>query len=82
MCITATVHLLKEEGDGGEDIGKKCDITKFKYQVKDSFAFMNSSHATLASILKKRDLISVYDFVKNYCLKRQYQSPYCYPEPP
>ena len=34
--LTAKVHLLKEEDDGGEDIGKKYDITKLNYQFNDS----------------------------------------------
>ena len=63
--LTAKVHLLKEEDDGGEDIGKKYDITKLNYQFKDSFAFMSSSLATFASNLEKRDLVSVYKFVQN-----------------
>ena len=48
---TAKVHLLKED-DGGEEIGKKYNITQVKYQFKDSFAFMSSSLATLASNLE------------------------------
>ena len=66
--ITAKVHLLIEEDNGGEEIdGKKpFDISKLNYRFKDSFAFMNSSLATLASNLEKEDLISIYDFVKNY----------------
>ena len=79
---TAKVHLLKEEDDGGEDIGKKFDITKFKYQVKESFAFMSSSLTTLASNLEKKDLVSVSEFVKTYFLKKRYPGHKCYPEPP
>ena len=60
--ITVKVHLLKEEDDGGETIGKKLDITKITYQFKDSFAFLKSSLTTLASNLEKKDLVSVYDF--------------------
>ena len=80
--ITAKVHLPKEEDDGSEVLGKKYDITKLKYQVKDSFAFMSSSLATLASNLEKKDLVSVYEFVKNYFLKKRYPGHNCYPEPP
>ena len=69
--ITAKVHLLKEEDDGGESLGKKYDVTKLNYQFKDSFAFMNSSLAILASNLEKKDLVSVYDFVKKYFLKKK-----------
>ena len=32
--ITAKVHVLKEEDDGGEDIGKKFDITNLNYQLQ------------------------------------------------
>ena len=80
--ITAKVYVLKEEDDGGEDVGKKFDISKFNYQVKDSFAFMSTSLATLASNLEKKDLVSVSEFVKNYFLKKRYPGHKCYPEPP
>ena len=80
--ITAKVHLLKEEDDGGEDVGKKFDITKLSYQFKDSFAFMSTSLATLASNLEKKDLVSVSEFVKNYFLKKRYPGHKYYPEPP
>ena len=80
--ITAKVHLLKEEDGGGECIGKKFDMTQFTYQFTDSFAVMNSSLATLASHLEKEDLVSVYDFVKKYLLKKRYPEHKCYPEPP
>ena len=71
--ITAKVHLLQEEDDGGEDIGKKFDITKFNYQFKDSFAFMSTSLATLASNLEKKDLVSVSGYVKKYFLRKDIQ---------
>jgi len=82
--ITAKVHLLIEEDNGGEEIdGKKpFDISKLNYRFKDSFAFMNSSLATLASNLEKEDLISIYDFVKNYFIRQKYPTHQCYPEPP
>ena len=76
---TAKVHLLKEED---EDIGKKFDITKFNYRFKDSFAFLSTSLATLASNLEKEDLVSASEFVKNYFLKKRYPDHKCYPEPP
>ena len=79
---TARVHLLKEEDDGGEDIGKKYDISKLKYQVKYSFAFMSTSLVTLASNLEKKDLVSVSEVVKNYFLKKRYPGHKFYPEPP
>ena len=80
--ITAKVHLLREEDDGGEDIGKKFDITKLNFQCKDSFAFMSTSLATLASNLEKKDLVSISEFVTNYFLKKRYPEHKCYPEPP
>ena len=43
---------------------------------------MNSSLATLASNLEKKDPVSVYDFVKNYFLQKRYPTRQCYPEPP
>ena len=76
------VNLLKEEDDGSEVEGKKFDITKFNYQFKDSLAFMSTSLATLASNLEKKDLVSVYEFVTNYFLKKIYPEHKCYPEPP
>ena len=79
---TANVHLLKEEDAGGESVAKMFDITKLNYQFTDSFAFMNSSLATVASNLEEKDLISVYDFVRNYFLKKRYPGHNCYPEPP
>ena len=82
MLSTAKVHLLKEEDDGGEDIGEKFNISKLKYQVKESLAVMSTSLATLASNLEKKDLVSVSEFVKKYCLKKRYPGHKCYPEPP
>ena len=43
---------------------------------------MSSSLATLALNLEKKDLVSVYEFVKNYFLKKRYPGHKCYPEPP
>ena len=80
--FTAKVHLLKEEDDGGEDIGKQFDISKLNYQFKESLAFMSSTLATLASNLEKKDLVSVSEFVKKYFLKKRYPEHKCYPEPP
>ena len=81
--ITAKVHLL-EDDDGSKEIdGKKtCHSSKLNYGLEDSFAFMISSLAALASNLEKEDLISIFDFVKNYFIRKRYPTHQCYPEPP
>ena len=46
---------------------------------------MNSILTTLASNLEEKDLVSVYNFVKNYFLyflKKRYPGHKSYPEPP
>ena len=82
--ITAKAHLLKEEDDGGEEIDGKnpFDSSKLIYRINDSFAFMNSSLATLASNLEKEDLTSICDFVKNYFIRKRCPLHQCYPVPP
>ena len=70
--LTVKVHLLKEEDDVGEVVGKTFNIPQLKYQFNDSFAFMSSSLATLGSNLEKKDLVSVYELVKNYFLMMRY----------